>query len=109
MNNAKIDENFVEVNANGSFMTPQMVSFAATQWNEKHRDDGVAYLACSEDQLERMKSMFENAERDDVHINADQQVISGVPIRVDRFVPKREMQLRAADHRIVVRIVALDR
>jgi|GEM_PF-2424832 len=100
----------VEVNANGAFISPQMASFAATKWNEKNPKDGVAYIACSEKMLRKIETLYAKADppRKDVTINKHQQLLSGMPVRVDRFIPKGEIHLRAADNRVVAKIVGLD-
>jgi hypothetical protein len=100
----------VVVNANGAFISPQMASFAATQWNEKNPKDGVAYIACSEKMLRKIETLYAKADppRKDVTVTKHQQVISGIPIRVDKLVPKGEIHMRAADHRVVAKVVGLD-
>lgn len=98
----------VELNANGAFISPQMASFAATQWNEKNPKDGIAYVACSEKQFRKIETLYANSGRGDVTFNKTQHVLAGIPIKVDKFIPKGEIHMRAADHRVVAKIVGLD-
>ncbi len=100
----------VEVNANGSFITPQMAAHAATLWNSKNPEDGVAYAAMSEKMLRKVESLYATLSppRKDVVVNKHQQILSGIPIRVDKFIPKGEIHMRAKDHRVVAKIVGLE-
>jgi hypothetical protein len=101
----------LEVNANGAFITPQMAAHAATLWNEKNPKNGVAYVACSERQLRKIESLYANLtpSRTDVVINKSQQIIAGIPIRVDKFIVDSEIQLRDKQHRVIAKIVTLEK
>lgn len=100
----------VEVNANGAFISPQMAAHAATLWNSKNPKDGVAYIAMSEKMLRKVETLYGSlaSPREDVVINKHQQLLANVPIRVDRFIPRGEIHMRAKDHRVVAKIVGLE-
>lgn len=103
-----MNEEVVVTNANGAFISPQMASFTATQWNEKNPKNAVAYVACSEKQFRKIETLYADSGRKDVIFNRTQHVLAGIPVKVDKFIPRGEIHMRAADHRVVAKIVGLD-
>jgi hypothetical protein len=102
----------VEVNANGSFITPQIASFAATLWNDKNPKNGVAYIALGETQLRKLESLYmgpEGPRRPDVEISKHAQTLAHIPIRVDKLVPDTEIHMRDSQDRLVAKIVTLEK
>lgn len=105
-----MNEELLHLDANGGFATPQMIEHVATQWNGKNAKNPVAYLVVSEGQLQKFKLLYgDGGGRPGVMINKTQQIFGHIPVRAEKGIPDTEILFRDKAHRVVAKVVGLER